>query len=347
MAVPLPVRKRLGPIRRSLFKSSVRPADAAPEPPDPRFARLVDRTISPVELTGSPVTDILYSRMSDADVAAMEKALTSDEVEQIEGMATDHRRRSVLALAVHHRLPGTLEKTGLSAATPPEQVHTMGRGPFAAGGTVYYADMAIEALSATGRAPADCRAALDFGCSSGRVVRVLGAAYPEVRWHGCDPIDDAIDWAGTSLPGIDFILSPQAPPLPYEDGSFDFVFAISIWSHYSEPAALAWLNEMHRIIAPGGALVLTAHGYQSLSHGTGSRRVEQLIEIETRLYRQGHWFCDEFGKQGDHGIKSVNWGTAFFSPEWLLANVRGAWDVCGFVPGLCERNQDLYALRRR
>ena len=60
---------------------------------------------------------------------------------------------------------------------------------------------------------------LDFGCSSGRVVRVLAAAYPELDWHGCDPIPDAIEWARANLPGIAFERSPEYPPLPYADGA--------------------------------------------------------------------------------------------------------------------------------
>ena len=95
---------------------------------------------------------------------------------------------------------------------------------------------------------------LDFGCSSGRVVRVLAAAFPELDWHGCDPIPDAIEWARANLPGIAFERSPEYPPLPYADGQFDFAFAISIWSHFAEGAALDWLREMHRVLRPGGRL---------------------------------------------------------------------------------------------
>ena len=107
---------------------------------------------------------------------------------------------------------------------------------------------------------------LDFGCSSGRVVRVLAAAYPDVSWSGCDPIESSIVWARENLPGIEFEVSPVEPPLPYEDASFDFVFAISIWSHFSAGAALRWWDEMHRMLRPGGHLVLTTHGYQTIAH---------------------------------------------------------------------------------
>ena len=44
------------------------------------------------------------------------------------------------------------------------------------------------------------------------------------------------------------------------------MFAISIWSHFAEDAALDWLTEMHRIIRPGGRLLITTHGEQTITH---------------------------------------------------------------------------------
>ena len=40
----------------------------------------------------------------------------------------------------------------------------------------------------------------NFGCSSGRVVRVLQAAFPQTRWYGCDPLESSINWAKRHLP---------------------------------------------------------------------------------------------------------------------------------------------------
>ena len=107
---------------------------------------------------------------------------------------------------------------------------------------------------------------LDFGCSSGRAVRVLHAAFPEIEWHACDPIEASIQWATAHLPGVRFAVSPTKPPLAYPDEFFDRVFAISIWSHFSARAALQWLQEMRRVIRPSGHLVLTTHGLESIAY---------------------------------------------------------------------------------
>jgi hypothetical protein len=126
------------------------------------------------------------------------------------------------------------------------------------------------------------------------------------------------------------------------------VYAISIWSHFGESAARAWLAEMHRIIAPGGHLVLTLHGAQSVAYYgvTGQRGGAQLEEIGLALHRRGFWFAPEFGAAGDHGVAHPEWGTAFMSAEWLLREATPAWHVASYVVGRNANNQDVAVLRR-
>jgi SAM-dependent methyltransferase len=313
--------------------------------PDVQFAR----TARPEALRAGPVSQLLYERLTEDDVRATEAALGESE-QALWATATEpDRKRLALAFGVHHRIPGVLERTGLTPAMPPADVHSMARGAAAAGGSSYYADMVTDALRRSGLDPAQASAGLDFGSSSGRVVRVMHAAFPEVEWHGCDPIAPAIEWARANLPGIDFRVSPERPPLPYDDGQFDLAFAISIWSHFNAPAAVAWLDEMRRVIRPGGMLALTTHGFQTVAHDEerGLRGAEQLTQITRALYEEGFWFRNEFGESGDHGITDADWGTAFMTPEWLLRKLTPDWRIALFAPGRVEDNQDLYVLERR
>ena len=146
-----------------------------------------------------------------------------------------------------------------------------------------------------------------------------------------------------------FERSPQDPPLPYEDGAFDFVCAISIWSHYAESAAIRWLAEMHRIVRPGGHFLLTTHGLQSVAYyaGSGERPAAQLEDIRRALYQRGFWFAPEFGEHGDWGVKHPEWGTAFLTPEWLARAALPAWSLEHYAVGQNASNQDVYVLRRR
>ena len=51
------------------------------------------------------------------------------------------KKQLALVFGVWHEIPAVLEKTGLRPDAPPEDVHAMARGPLAAGGAIYYADL--------------------------------------------------------------------------------------------------------------------------------------------------------------------------------------------------------------
>jgi SAM-dependent methyltransferase len=308
-----------------------------------------ERTVAPAAILEAPATEELYGRLAPEDLAAVRSRLTPEESRTLDECSNIDKMRFLLATGIHYEVLGVLAKTGLVPAAPPESVHAMGRGPLAAGGSYYYADLVMDALNAAGASVPNDSHALDFGCSSGRVVRVLAAAFPGVHWHGCDPNVPAIEWAASSLPAARFYAAPNDPPLSYPDAMFNAIFAVSIWSHFSEKAALSWMSEMERLIEPGGWLLFSAHGLQSLAHWAdhGLRTVEELEEFRAALYRSGFHYKPEFGEEGDWGIVHPDWGTALFTPEWLLAKTATRWTVQFFAPGLAEGNQDVYVLRRR
>jgi SAM-dependent methyltransferase len=218
----------------------------------------------------------------------------------------------------------------------------------AAAGGLYEADMVFDALASTNVDAESIRSGLDFGCSSGRVVRVLAAAYPNTKWGGCDPNGAAIDWANENLSAVQFFLSGNTPPLPLADASLDLAYAISIWSHFQPTLGLRWFEEMRRVIRPGGHLVCTTHGLVSVAfYATNElRTLEQSQEIAEALYRRGWWYAPEFGEEGDWGVVDPDWGTAFLSPEWMLAQLCPRWRVLEFAPGRNQDNQDVYLLER-
>src|SRR5439155_20961808 len=129
--------------------------------------------------------------------------------------ASDHgdeaRRYLLLAFGAWLGAAPVLEKAGLGAAQPPEDVHAMARGPLAAAGGLYEADLVVEALLRAGAEPTSLNTILDFGCSSGRVVRVFRAAYPDCDWYGCDPNESAISWASENLRGVSFFVNGNSP----------------------------------------------------------------------------------------------------------------------------------------
>jgi SAM-dependent methyltransferase len=297
------------------------------------------------------VTHLLFERLSPQDVAEVERRLPeSPELHAHYAASPTETTREALILrsGVWLGVPAVLEKTGLTSTEPPEDIHAMARGPLAAAGGLYEADLVANALASTGLELAQISSALDFGCSSGRVLWALAASYPEIRWHGCDPNAAAIAWAGEHLANVELFVNDDAPPLPLADASLDLVYAISIWSHFQPALGLRWFEEMHRVIRPGGHLVCTTHGLISVAfYATNELRTpEQSLEIAEALYRKGWWYAPEFGEEGDWGVVNPDWGTAFLSPEWMLAQLCPRWRVLEFAPGRNQDNQDVYLLQR-
>jgi SAM-dependent methyltransferase len=306
------------------------------------------REVQPAEVTRLPASTRLVERLRPDDVAAVEASLVGDWRTLWDQTAPELRGPLILCFGVWVEVPAVLERTGLVKAEPPPEVHAMSRGPLAAGGDYHSADFVMEGLERAGGAIDGVRRGLDFGCSSGRTVRVLAAAYPDVEWHGVDPNAGAIAWADEHLPGARFAASSSDPPLPFPDAHFDLVYAISIWSHFAEPAAIAWLDEMRRVVRPSGHLVITVHGLHSIAFAAhvGLRPPGQLDEIGRALDRSGFWYAPEFGERGDHGVAHPHWGTAFMSTEWLLRHTTPDWHVAWYAVGRNAGNQDVAVLRR-
>lgn len=321
-----------------------------PPPPEPAPPRRAVELPQALGVEHGPVTAILEQRLTQEDREDTEARMNADPavVELMSLVPEETRRRLRLAYAAYFGRAETIAHLRLSAAHPPEDVHAMARGPLAAAGGLYEADMVADALASAGVELGSLRSALDFGCSSGRVVRVLASTHPQVAWHGCDPNGPAIAWAREHLDGIRFFRSPQRPPLDLSDESLDLVYAISIWSHFEPHVGLRWLEEMRRVLRPGAHLVLTTHGTTTVEHDAERRlrTPEQLAEIADALATRSTWYQCEFGEEGDWGVVDPEWGTAFLTPEWLLAHVLPAWQLVEFAPGRNAGNQDLYVLRR-
>ena len=118
--------------------------------------------------------------------------------------------------------------------------------------------------------PAELDAVLDFGCGCGRVTRWWGDFSGTVA--GSDVSAPAIDWCRANLPFARFETNALAPPLVFEDESFDLVYALSVFTHLTGDLQLAWRDELRRVLRPGGRLLLTTHGRSYIPRLGGEER---------------------------------------------------------------------------
>lgn len=133
------------------------------------------------------------------------------------------------------------------------------------------ARMIAESVERNGLPMEQMRAFLDFGCGCGRVARWWAElSGPSV--HGCDYNPELVRWCAANLPFMDAAVNDLEPPLPYESGQFDFVYALSVFIHMTEQLEAQWMSELRRILRPGGLLLLSLRGEQQLSRLDAAER---------------------------------------------------------------------------
>jgi SAM-dependent methyltransferase len=114
-------------------------------------------------------------------------------------------------------------------------------------------------LAGQGVAPERLGAVLDFGCGVGRVMRHwAGLDTPEL--FGTDYNDELVTWCREHLPFARFAVNEAAAALPYASATFDLVYAFSVFTHLDEAQQRFWIDELARLLRPGGHLYLTTHG---------------------------------------------------------------------------------------
>lgn len=100
---------------------------------------------------------------------------------------------------------------------------------------------------------------LDWGCGCGRLTVMFsrGTTIPGI--YGCDIDRESIAWCRENLRGS-FGVIPLLPPTQYKDGFFDLIISNSVFTHLTKDAQRKWLEEMRRIVAPGGLFIASVHG---------------------------------------------------------------------------------------
>lgn len=98
---------------------------------------------------------------------------------------------------------------------------------------------------------------LDVGCGTGYLLRELEQRCPEaVELTGVDPANEMIRAAvaASATTKVNFLEGVAAEHLPFEDAAFDVVTATNSFDHWSDQRL--GMRECHRVLVPGGRLVL-------------------------------------------------------------------------------------------
>ena len=196
------------------------------------------------------------------------------------------------------------------------------------------------------RSPANI---LDFGCGCGRLLRFL-SQLPDISAVGTDVNPDQVAWCRLALPDVTVKANGPLPPLDFEDASFDFIFSYSVFTHLSQKAMFAWLDELARVVKLGGIVLLTTHGEALIRLIVDKEPVrksfqiskEQANDISSRFFEDGYVFVklDEARLKGlkagdDYGFSFMQeeyvrkyWPRDLFRiQEYIPANAGGRHDI--------------------
>ena len=98
---------------------------------------------------------------------------------------------------------------------------------------------------------------VDFGAGWGRLLRFFMKDIPSSQLIGLDVDPLMVDWCKRTNIAAHSTLVDALPPAPLPDACADIITAYSVFSHLSEKAATAWMQEFARILRPGGIVVAT------------------------------------------------------------------------------------------
>jgi SAM-dependent methyltransferase len=174
---------------------------------------------------------------------------------------------------------------------------------------------------------------LDFGCGVGRVMR---------HWHGLkgpvlygsDYNPDLIAWCRSNLKFAHFQTNSLAGGLDYQDKKFDFIYALSVFTHLTEPQQFFWIKELSRVLRPGGYLFMTVHGEKFY--------LPQLLPEDQARFRRGELVV--YG--GDH--EGSNICAAFHPEEYVRNKMARDLTFVDYIPegALGNPRQDVFLLRK-
>ncbi len=135
---------------------------------------------------------------------------------------------------------------------------------------------------------------LDFGCGCGRILRrwkTLGG-----KIYGSDYNPVLVNWCKKSLPFKVTMNKPQGK-IFFDENKFDFIYAISVFTHLNENLQNFWIDELIRILKPGGYLLITVHGYANLrfrDHPDEKKKFESGEAIFVNTEYLGTNFCNSY-----------------------------------------------------
>ncbi len=176
---------------------------------------------------------------------------------------------------------------------------------------------------------------LDWGCGPARLTRHVPSLLPDCTIYGTDYNPETIQWCKKNIPSVHFSGNNLNPPTHFENDYFDVIYGISIFTHLSFANHQAWFDELIRILAPGGIVLLT-------THGIAFKQI--LTEKESDSFDKGNLIIRDKAKEGHRVF------TAFHPPTYMTMLFEKHCLVLRHIPGVKKDwgiEQDTWILKKK
>ena len=204
---------------------------------------------------------------------------------------------------------------------------------------------------------------LVVNCGCGRLLRMFQGC--EARLCACDIKPENIRWIRKALPFVDAYKVAPFSKLPFEDGTFDAVIAISWFTSFPTDAQMRLLPELRRVASENGMVFASVHGRRALRRAEVEPRLRKMLSVEEGVFAKT---AEEFDKKGaafvpreaagNPGDRLKRWiagflqretymsvpGTSFVSETYIRENWGRWFDVVDIREGAIHDFQDIVVL---
>lgn len=202
----------------------------------------------------------------------------------------------------------------------------------------------MRILAEAGFAVRPGQSILDFGCSTARILRWFKDDAAIAEFWGADIHAGDIAWCKTNLsPPFKFATTTMQPHLPFEDATFDMIYAGSLFTHIDDQAD-SWFLELRRVLKPGGFVYVTIHDEHTVEVFAGrlkdsptGRTLAADANYQTYVKRPYAMFT----------VGRSIWSQVFYNREWLLRHLGDMFEVVSVTEEAYGTFQTAIVLRKR
>ncbi len=168
---------------------------------------------------------------------------------------------------------------------------------------------------------------LDFGCSSGRMIRRLKPYAEKCEIWGTDVSVDHIYWCNQYLnPPFQFATTTFNAHLPFEDKYFNLIYSGSVFTHIDNLIE-SWLLELRRILSDDGRLYITVHDNNTLDI------FDKENQIPLASYLNKSFFYENARKDFDFFVMNRSKSPlVFFDLQYLKKILNSTFEIISINP---------------